>query len=187
MQGGRTSMTEPATTRTDAPALAGARASACEAAGARFHELMGASGRDVDASLPVIALIRAEGRMARAFERALASTGVTEVQFNVLMELAANEGRLALCALAQRLLKSPANVSALVDRMERDGYVRRVRGERDRRTVLAELTEDGWRALGRSAPAVFETEQQVLAGMSQSDRARLASLLDRIVRDDDNA
>jgi DNA-binding MarR family transcriptional regulator len=175
-------MTEMATTtQTEGSAAVGARSSVCEAASARFHELMRASGRDVDASRPVLSLIRAEDRLARAFERALAATGVTEVQFNVLMELAANDGRLPLCGLAQHLLKSPANVTALVDRMERDGFVRRVRGERDRRTVFAELTEDGWSALGRAAPAVFETEQRILAEISAGDREHLASLLDQIV------
>jgi DNA-binding MarR family transcriptional regulator len=177
-------MTETAITATEAAAV-GARSSACEAASARFHDLMRASARDVEASRPVISLIRAEGRLARVFERALASTGVTEVQFNVLMELAANDGRLPLCGLAQHLLKSPANVTALVDRMERDGYVHRVRGERDRRTVLAELTEEGWSALGRAAPAVFATEQAVLASMPRGDRARLASLLDDLVPADE--
>jgi len=101
------------------------------------------------------------------------------------MELAANHGRLPLAGLAQHLLKSPANVTALVDRMERDGFVRRARGEQDRRSVFAELTDDGWLALGRAAPAVFETEQRILAEMPASDRERLASLLDRIVPADE--
>jgi DNA-binding MarR family transcriptional regulator len=178
-------MVEAATSEIGGSAAVGARASACEAASQRFHDLMRASGRDVDASRPVIALIRAEGRLARMFERALAATGVTEVQFNVLMELAANDGRLPLAGLAQHLLKSPANVTALVDRMERDGYVRRVRGERDRRTVFAQLTDEGWLALGRAAPAVFETEQRILAEMTATDREQLASMLDRIVPAED--
>jgi DNA-binding MarR family transcriptional regulator len=152
----------------------------CEAAAARFEALMRSAGRDTGMSRPVIALVRAEGRVARVFERALAAVGVTEVQFNVLMELAANDGRLPHCRLAERLIKSPANVTAVIDRMERDGLVRRVRGERDRRTVLAEITEAGWAALDAAAPAIFETEREILSDLSPADRSELADLLGRV-------
>jgi MarR family 2-MHQ and catechol resistance regulon transcriptional repressor len=139
-----------------------------------------AAGRDVDMSRPVIALLRAEGRVGRAFERALVASGLTEPQFNVLMELAANDGRLPQCELARGLLRSPANITALIDRMERDGLVRRIRGERDRRTVLSEITEQGWEALDAATPAVFSVERQILSDLSAADRAQLATLLDRV-------
>jgi MarR family transcriptional regulator, 2-MHQ and catechol-resistance regulon repressor len=158
--------------------------SACEGTDARFRALMQGSGQDVGMSRPVIALLRADGRVGRAFERALAASGVTESQFNVLMELAATGGRLPHCQLAQGLLKSPANVTALIDRMERDGLVRRVRGERDRRTVLVEITEGGWDALRQAAPAVFETERSMLGSLSNADRTNLARLLDQVAPQD---
>ena len=146
----------------------------------RFAELMRCSARDVDISRPVLALLRADERVGRAFDRALEGTGVTAVQFNVLMELAADGGRLPLCDVAQRLLRSPANISALIDRMERDGLVRRIRGERDRRTVLAEISERGWASLGRAAPAVFDAERRILVGLTADDRSRLTRLLDEL-------
>jgi MarR family 2-MHQ and catechol resistance regulon transcriptional repressor len=146
----------------------------------RFAALMRASARDVDVSRPVLALVRADERVGRTVDAALEGTGVTAVQFNVLMELAAHAGRLALCDVAQRLLRSPANISALIDRMERDGLVRRVRGERDRRTVLAEISEHGWEALGRAAPAVFDAERRILSGLSAGERDELAGLLYRL-------
>ena len=151
--------------------------------GERFDALMRASGRDADFSRPLLALIRAEGRLGRHFERALAESGLTEPKFNVLMELAANDGRLPHCRLAERLLRSPANVTALIDRMERDGLVRRVRGERDRRTVTAEITEAGWNALRTGAPLVFRLERQVLGDLSLEDRRLLTRLLDTVARD----
>jgi DNA-binding MarR family transcriptional regulator len=149
-------------------------------AGDRFAALMRDAGRAREASRPVLALLRADGRVGRAFERALARSGVTETRFNVLMELASNDGRLPNCDLASGLLRSPANVSALVDRMERDGLVRRVRGERDRRTVLAEITERGWETLAAAAPAVFAEERRILGDLTAPQRARLAQLLDMV-------
>jgi DNA-binding MarR family transcriptional regulator len=157
---------------------------ACEAVGGeRFEALMRQAGRDAERSRPVLALLRADGRVGRAFDGALQASGVTESQFNVLMELAANDGRLPHCDLAHGLLKSPANVTSLIDRMERDGLVQRVRGERDRRTVMVEITERGWDALGDAAPAVFAAEGQILGRLTGEDRARLADLLDLVASD----
>jgi MarR family 2-MHQ and catechol resistance regulon transcriptional repressor len=141
---------------------------------------MRAAGRDMDMSRPVISLLRADGRVGTAFERALGASGLTEPQFNVLMELASNDGRLPQCELARRLLRSPANVTALIDRMERDGLVRRTRGERDRRTVISEITEPGWDALGAATPAVFGVERHILSDLSAAERGQLAELLDRV-------
>ena len=160
----------------DARTGAETAAGACE----RFEALMDASGRDVDMSRPLLALVRAEGRIERRFERVLAESGLSEPKFNVLMELAANDGRLPHCRLAERLLRSPANVTALIDRMERDGLVRRVRGEQDRRTVMAEITEQGWQALRVGAPLVFELERSILGHLAPDDRARLADLLNGV-------
>jgi DNA-binding MarR family transcriptional regulator len=146
----------------------------------RFLGLLDRSRQDAACSRPVIALLRADGRVGRAFEHALSPSGLTEPQFNVLMELAANGGGLPHCTLAQGLLRSPANVTSLVDRMQRDGLVRRVRSEVDRRTVVVEITEEGWSRLEVAAPAVFAAERAMLAGLSPDDRERLRGLLDRV-------
>lgn len=151
-----------------------------EAADRRFLGLLEQSGQDSACSRPVIALLRADGRVGRVFEHALSASRLTEPQFNVLMELAANGGGLPHCTLAQGLLKSPANITSLVDRMQRDGLVRRVRGELDRRMVMVEITEAGWKRLETAAPAVFDAERAMMAGLSADDRERLRGLLERV-------
>jgi DNA-binding MarR family transcriptional regulator len=50
-------------------------------------------------------------------------------------------GRMSAGELARRGSLSPAAVTAALDRLERAGYVRRVRDERDRRRVLVEVTD----------------------------------------------
>jgi len=45
--------------------------------------------------------------------------------------------------LSEHMLVAPANVTGLVDRMERKGYVRRKRHESDRRLYLIEPTSLG--------------------------------------------
>ena len=50
-------------------------------------------------------------------------------------------GRISAGELAEQSGLTTGSVTALLDRMERDGYVRRVPDEHDRRRVMVELTE----------------------------------------------
>ncbi len=148
----------------------------------RFARLMRASGRDLAVSMPVIALLRADGRLTAAIERAVAPA-LTIPQFSVLMELAAApSGRLSLCEVGRRCLKSPPNITSIVDRLESAGLVRRIRDDSDRRVVLAEITDSGWEALDLAAPRVFAAEREALEGLAPTERAALSGLLDRVAR-----
>jgi DNA-binding MarR family transcriptional regulator len=142
---------------------------------------MQAAGRDRSASLVLLAIVRAEARLTREVEEALGRVGLSGPQFNVLMEVAAApDGRLALHEICDRLLKSPPNVTALVDRLERDGLLRRERSRQDRRVVMAALTERGWEALAAAAPEVFAAERRTLRDLSPSDRRELLQRLQRV-------
>jgi DNA-binding MarR family transcriptional regulator len=52
-------------------------------------------------------------------------------------------GALPLGKMGARLVVHPTSVTNTVDRLERDGYVRRIPHADDRRTVLAEITPSG--------------------------------------------
>jgi DNA-binding MarR family transcriptional regulator len=142
---------------------------------------MQAAGRDHSASRVVLAIVRAEARLTADLEKAVSRAGLSGPQFNVLMEVgAAPRSRLALHEICDRLLKSPPNVTALVDRLERDGLLRRERSQEDRRVVMATLTERGWEALAAAAPALFASERRVLRDLSPMGRRDLVEQLRRV-------
>jgi DNA-binding MarR family transcriptional regulator len=147
----------------------------------RFEDLMRSSDRDVVASRCVLALARAEDRMDRALEAALSPAGLTVQKFNALMELAAApEGQLPLSELGRRLIRSAANVTTLVDRLQANGFVRRVADPHDRRVTLAEITSAGWRVLGPATRTVFDEERRVLRDLRVGERRVLAGLLQKV-------
>ena len=74
----------------------------------------------------------------------LSKEKITFSQYSVLLALSRN-GPMQMNKLGEHMLVAPANVTGLVDRMERKGYVRRRRGERDRRLYVIEETEKGSR------------------------------------------
>ncbi|MFJ2028746.1 MarR family winged helix-turn-helix transcriptional regulator [Streptosporangium sp. NPDC087985] len=63
-----------------------------------------------------------------------------DVAAAILLEM---RGPLAVGAISEELGLPSASTTRLIDRLERAGYARRVRGERDRRTVTVELVEGG--------------------------------------------
>ena len=142
---------------------------------------MRSSNRDVGASRCVLALARAEDRMDRALESALSPVGLTVQKFNALMELAAvPEGRLPLSELGRRLIRSAANVTTLMDRLEADGFVRRRADPADGRVTLAQITSAGWRVLRPATRAVFEGERRVLRDLRAGERSVLTELLQKV-------
>ena len=54
-----------------------------------------------------------------------------------------SEGRMSAGELSRATGLSSAATTSMIDRLERKGFVRRVRGETDRRQVLVEMTEAG--------------------------------------------
>jgi DNA-binding MarR family transcriptional regulator len=89
--------------------------------------------------------------------------GLSSGAMDLLLRLgAAGDGRMSIKELARSGGVSSRNVTGLVDTLERDGLVSRVPDGRDRRSVLAVITDDGreWiRAFGeptqRAMAALF--------------------------------
>ena len=98
--------------------------------------------------------LRAHARVVRELERELqADQDLALTDYDVLVQLAAaDERRLRMSELADRLLLSRSGVTRLVDRLVVDGLVERVMCESDRRGQWAALTEAGYARLRRASP-----------------------------------
>ena len=78
----------------------------------------------------------------------LRPAGITPEQYHVLRVLRdAGAGGLACSAVAERSVSGDPDVTRLLDRLERQGWVSRVRESSDRRVVTARITNDGLRLL----------------------------------------
>ncbi len=97
-------------------------------------------------------------------------------------ELAALEhlqaaGPMMLGRLGERLSMSPGAVTALVDRLERKGYVERIPNPKDRRSALVRETEAG---LGESLEHLWpyiEEMREIEGRFSEGERAVIARFL----------
>jgi MarR family 2-MHQ and catechol resistance regulon transcriptional repressor len=109
---------------------------------------------------------------------------LSAVEFEVLMRLARSPGhRLRMTDLAGQTSLSTSGVTRVVDRMDRDGLVRREACASDRRSSYAVITEAGRDRLDQVLPGHLELIEQWF--ISQLSRAQLDGLLSalRTIRD----
>ncbi len=112
-------------------------------------------------------------------EAALATVGLSMAKQSALTKLAEAGEPLTLSDLAARLSCVRSNMTQLVDRLEADGFVRRVDDPSDRRVVRAELTSLGAKRQAEGTRLWAQAEQDLLASMDPSQAEMLADLLSR--------
>jgi DNA-binding MarR family transcriptional regulator len=101
------------------------------------------------------AFLRAGTAAAVALEAALADTGVSQSEYDVLVNVATGpRDGLRPTDLAERVLITKSGLTRLLDRLVERGYIERRACAADRRGQLIVLTHDGRRAFRRAAPNV---------------------------------
>ncbi|MGE5274714.1 MAG: MarR family winged helix-turn-helix transcriptional regulator [Verrucomicrobiota bacterium] len=71
------------------------------------------------------------------------AVGISQRWYDVLVHLEESPAGIPMNELAERILYSKSGFTRVVDRMEEEGLVRRVRPEHDRRSILIVLTDKG--------------------------------------------
>jgi MarR family 2-MHQ and catechol resistance regulon transcriptional repressor len=92
----------------------------------------------------------------------------------------APEHRLTQVEVANEMQVTSANVTFLVDGLEKNQLVRRVPSQTDRRTVYVELTESGELMADRLMPSMARFMGTLLEGFSADEKRHLNALLDRV-------
>jgi DNA-binding MarR family transcriptional regulator len=121
----------------------------------------------------VAALQLALSRVHAHFAEVTARTGLTPAQAKAMRQLSEP---ITLSDLAVRLDAHVANVSALVDRLETRGLLRRQVHDTDRRSRVLTLTDEGIRVRGILQAAAFENAAPFDPLTAQQRRDLLALL-----------
>ena len=128
-------------------------------------------------------MIRAFGRQQAAFSDDLLGflmdVELTMAQFRALATIR-RWGRQSGRELAGRLRVTPGTLVPLVDRLEEQGYVRRVPDLEDRRLTWLELTPKAERLFQRFRQMGAGRLASAISHLVPRDRAELRRLLDRL-------
>lgn len=124
-------------------------------------------------------LLRTANRLTQAVVDLLRPAGLTPTQYNVLRILRGSGGPLTCGEIGERMIAHDPDVTRLLDRLQRQGLIRRARSSEDRRVVVTEITAEGLRVLEElDAPVARLHEGQL--GHLGADRLReLGSLLEQ--------
>jgi MarR family transcriptional regulator, lower aerobic nicotinate degradation pathway regulator len=119
-------------------------------------------------------------RGAALVGEALAGEGVRRQHFAVLTSLA-EQGAASQAAIGRRLWIDRSDLHALLNELERDGLLARVRDSEDRRRNVVTLTAAGKALLRRLDKRVDAAQTALLEPLSSTERREVIRLLERVV------
>jgi DNA-binding MarR family transcriptional regulator len=111
----------------------------------------------------------------------LAKERITFSQYSVLLALSRN-GPMQMNRLSEHMLVAPANVTGLVDRMEKKGYVRRKRDSSDRRLFMIEQTETGTKVFKSISGRFTQYAEGLGADLTRDELAVTLKALKKVTR-----
>lgn len=82
---------------------------------------------------------------------------------------------------ADGVFSNLSNASQMIDRLEAEGLVRRVRNPHDRRSVLVELTEMGAQRMRHADERHQELARELLAPLSDDERLAALATFERVL------
>ncbi len=128
----------------------------------------------------MVSLLVTAGHLARALEEICAAHGITHDQYNVLRILRGvhPEGH-PRYAIAERLIDRSPDVTRLLDRLEREGFVGRSRSDEDRRLSISHITDRGITLLKEIDPRILEVHERFTACFSRDEMHQLATLCEK--------
>ena len=115
----------------------------------------------------------------KRLNRRLSEEKISFSQFSVLRAIG-KFGPMPMSRLSEHMLVAPANMTGLVDRLERKGYVERKRDAGDRRLCRIELTEKGRQTYDAIAHQFWIYVRHVFSPLSDNERTLLLGLLARV-------
>jgi DNA-binding MarR family transcriptional regulator len=121
-------------------------------------------------------MLRAHAELVRTLDAELAREHDMPLSsYEVLLFLNdSNEGRMRMSELADSVLLSRSGLTRLVDRLERQGLLKRERCESDARGYFAEITPEGRRAFAKARKTHLDGVRRVF--LSRFSRGELRTL-----------
>ena len=136
---------------------------------------------DVMALQTWLQLVRVYSRIQRKLEHSLGKQEMTLAQFEILMTLKNCQG-ISQQELAEHLLVTKGNVCALVERMEKCGWLERQSDPEDGRAYRLTITALGRTLLKKVLPEQRQIIQEAFGVMTVEESRQLLAQLDRLER-----
>lgn len=106
--------------------------------------------------------------------------GQNRSRLDVMHTLIIHGGTLKPSDLSKMLFRSKQTITQTIDRLERDGLVKRELADKDRRTRKITITRKGLDSIKANLPRTMEISNSALPGLSEEEIRTLSAILRRI-------
>lgn len=127
-----------------------------------------------------IELARTWEALSARFREVFKSLGLTAQQYNVLRILYVRdpEGEGLRCQeIGARLVHRVPDITRLLDRLEKSGWILRERSQEDRRAVLTRLTSEGLAKVEEVHPELMLSHRETFSRLDEDSLVQLRDLL----------
>jgi MarR family 2-MHQ and catechol resistance regulon transcriptional repressor len=126
-----------------------------------------------------VALTRATQWLNAHTDKDIRQYGLTRTEFGVL-ELLYHKGSQPIQQICGKVLMSSGNITYVIDKLEKKGFVSRRASTEDRRLIYAEITEPGSQFIEEVFPKHTAVIEQAMAGLSAEEKAVAAQLMKKL-------
>lgn len=115
------------------------------------------------------------------FEKLISKFGITASQYNVLRILKGvyPEGH-SRCEIASRMLEISPDITRLIDRLEKQGLVVRVRTKEDRRMSITKITAKGLKLAEEIQPFIEDEHKKATKNLTIKECMELSRLVEKL-------
>ncbi len=124
-------------------------------------------------------LSKAHDKVRKEQMKQMSQEKLTAPQFGVL-EVLSRRGPIPLKRISEELMVTGANITCVVDNLEKEDLVRRVHSKEDRRVINAELTDKGKAKINSILPVYADQMAQLTSVLNESEQKELTNLLAKL-------
>lgn len=128
-----------------------------------------------------VAILKLADFLAQEAELLIQDGGLTPTQYNVLRILRGAEPHGLLCrGIADKMISRDPDMTRLLDRLEKHGWITRQRQHDDRRVIQARITSEGLKLLKKLDQPVHDLHKGQFRHMAAARLKLLAELLQEV-------
>lgn len=143
------------------------------------------SGFENEAQEALLSILVTANYLHQRINQVCMGLGITHTQYNVLRILrGVYPSGHPRSEIISRMIEQAPDVTRLIDRLEKQGLVERVRGDNDRRLSIARITQKGLQLLERTQPDITSFDMSLQHKLSTEECRMLSALCEKIYADE---
>jgi outer membrane protein TolC len=127
-----------------------------------------------------LGVLRTSDMLWRVLRKHLRGFDLTPPALGVMIMLDSNQGPMTMTEISRELVVTQANITGIIDTLEKREFVARCPDKEDRRVCRISITEKGLRTLGEIVPDYFELIHSLYKDLDPAESATLSGALEKI-------